>query len=1838
MGNALQDRIKNWKKSLLDFGKRNRLINFKDTKRSSLKITIDYDNALFESSESHKELFNLIVGQEKTLKFPFAKDIQIDEEGEEIYPEIVKGDVKTNSTLGESQKTLKALRYKARTSIEEQGLNTLFLAFGFLDWNESEISKQRLKSPLILVPIHLTIESLTSPYMMSLGDDEIVINPTLSHKLHNDFGIEIPTFDYLHEDIEEYLSRLEKIVKLKNWHIIRDTNLTTLSFLKINMYNDLERNEEKLENNLLINALVGNSAPINIPKEFNNYDHDAKVKPKDVFQVVDADSSQQDAILLSKSNVSFVLQGPPGTGKSQTITNIIAEAIADGRKVLFVSEKMAALQVVYKRLENVGLADFCLTLHSHKANKKDILSELDKSVNLDRKKVRDEIIDKLNLLEFKRQELNKYQEELHVEHSSLNYSIYKVNGLLAKLESTPEVIIKISNVENVTREQLSNICYTLDEYSKTTSRRSEDYSKNTWRNTTVETMTHEFRHEIDSKVTAILPQLEAIKNLIDKCTNEMGNSHIPSINYMKSLIKTLTILAKSPIIPARWINDDINKLIKDAKTYKRVREEIDKAYNSLKSVYEQQLFDLNGEEKNKQLMELTNKVASKLQLSKVEGNVINELKQTLESVGIISEKLIELNTKTTSVTQDLGLELPRTFEDMQFIAKLSQLLLLDISPTELWFDKERFNNIDSVLQKAQTSHNEILELKRDILKTFDQDLFDVDFYPMLQRFRSSYNSIFRVLKGSYRKDIKKLNQYKSDGVKLNYDGALQILGKLKDISDKTKLIENDLDMYRSYFGQKYTSLNTDWQTITESLKRFSSLINLFKLHHIPDGLKKNLLSQTIPKDKLVDLDHVYISNFSDDIISKLNEYLILKYNHETEYSTIHEELSTVLKEGELLLECCHSILDVRKEVGTLSEIMSEILQLCKFQENEKFLENKCESNCHRYADYYQKEDTKWQEIIDALEFSKELKELMLTQNLPKHFINKVCEEHKTISFCKSKLDELTKLDKDLEANIQWALNLFEKTEDLENYHITDLSDRLAHCKDNKKLLEEWIDYQTNKRKCKDLGLLPYINEVEEKELDTHHIENAYLKQFYRLWLDAVLPNSPNVQAFRGRVHERNIKEFQDLDKMQFPIAQSRVRERAFEKIPDFNTITSTKDEIGILKRELHKKRGIMPLRRLFKSIPTLLTSLKPCFMMSPLSVSVFLEAQSYNFDLIVFDEASQVHTEDAIGAIMRGQQVIIVGDTKQLPPTNFFVSSLEDDDFDTDQDETSEQEDVGGYESILDESVTVLPERSLRWHYRSRHEHLIAFSNIKIYKNSLITFPSSINKASDLGVEYIYVSDGIYDRSAKRNNVKEAQKVANLVFEHCKQTPNRTLGVVTFSEAQQQAIDAAIRQRRLQDRTYEHFFAEDNEEPFFIKNLENVQGDERDTIIFSIGYAKDATGKMYMNFGPLSKEGGHRRLNVAITRAKYNIKLVGSIVPTDIDLERTSAEGVRLLRSYIEFAQQGIIALQNELSYNEQSLDFDSPFEEAVYDFLIENEFQVVTQVGCSGFRIDMAVKHPKLSGIFVIGIECDGATYHSARTARERDRLRQMVLEDMGWTIHRIWSTDWIKDQKTEGEKLIAAIKRALIKMDTPKIPFVADSLNTTIGTLMIEDIEEDVEVSDTTNTYGFIPYERIDSDNIENLSPQIAIKEVIRMEQPIHFQELCKRVAPLYGNEKVTSKIRNEVENVFKYYLREEIELVGEFISLKNFELTQVRMHNTDDDYIRQIEHISNEELSLALKIIVDKSYGITPDSLFDATRAELGYKRMGENIRISIHSVYSELINNEELKEVDGKVQIC
>ncbi len=444
----------------------------------------------------------------------------------------------------------------------------------------------------------------------------------------------------------------------------------------------------------------------------------------------------------------------------------------------------------------------------------------------------------------------------------------------------------------------------------------------------------------------------------------------------------------------------------------------------------------------------------------------------------------------------------------------------------------------------------------------------------------------------------------------------------------------------------------------------------------------------------------------------------------------------------------------------------------------------------------------------------------------------------------------------------------------------------------------------------------------------------------------------------------------------------------------------------------------IPVRRLLSSIPKLLPRLKPCVLMSPLSVAQYLDSTHEHFDVVIFDEASQIPVWDAIGAIARGSQLIVVGDPKQLPPTNFFGKSE-----DEEEEVAPENTDL---ESILDELLSAgLRHKRLQWHYRSRHEGLIAFSNRHYYENDLLTFPSPETELG--GVRFRHIEEARYDKGKSRTNPGEARALVDELVRRLldPQEGRKSYGVVTFSVAQQQLVEDLLDQKRREHPEIEVHFGDAppvESEPVFVKNLENVQGDERDVILFSICYGPDESGKVSMNFGPLNRDGGERRLNVAITRAKHEVLVFSGLRGDQIDLTRTRSRGVRDLKYFLEYAERGPKALAAATSATADA-NADSEFERLVAKRIRDAGYEVHFQVGCSGYRIDLGIVDPKAPGRYILGVECDGATYHRAATARDRDKLRQLILEGLGWKLHRIWSTDWWHDAEGQTSRLLQVL-----------------------------------------------------------------------------------------------------------------------------------------------------------------------------------------------------------------------
>lgn len=552
------------------------------------------------------------------------------------------------------------------------------------------------------------------------------------------------------------------------------------------------------------------------------------------------------------------------------------------------------------------------------------------------------------------------------------------------------------------------------------------------------------------------------------------------------------------------------------------------------------------------------------------------------------------------------------------------------------------------------------------------------------------------------------------------------------------------------------------------------------------------------------------------------------------------------------------------------------------------------------------------------------------------------------------------------------------------------------------------------------GLGPLVAALERGELAAEGVSEAFERAFGEPWFNANADADPVIRGFNAERHNADVAAFRELDRAAIGGASGVIASRVAGAGAGV-----AEAELALIRREVQKKRRHLPTRRLIASTTQALPVLKPCFLMSPLSVAQYLDPSLPPFDLVIFDEASQIPVWDAVGAMVRGRSVIVVGDARQLPPTRFFSIGEGEGDEEIEDGPGEIDEDM---ESILDEcNAAGVPSLRLRWHYRSRHETLIAFSNRHYYNDDLQTFPSPQERSEELGVTLRHVADGVYDRGGDRTNAVEARRVVEDVVERLRAHGGReSVGIVTFNIAQRALIEDLLDEKRREHPEIEPYFTAAVEEPVFVKNLENVQGDERDAIVFSVGYGPDASGTFGMNFGPLNQQGGERRLNVAVTRARRRLVVFSSLRAEQIDLRRTDAVGVRHFRAFLEYAERGPGALAHTgETLRRGAAAFD--LEHAVRDALVERGWAVDTRIGCAGYRIDLGVRHPRRPGEYVLGIECDGASYRAAATARDRDRLRGEVLAGLGWRMARVWSIEWRLHQRGCVERLEAAIRAGL-------------------------------------------------------------------------------------------------------------------------------------------------------------------------------------------------------------------
>jgi len=772
---------------------------------------------------------------------------------------------------------------------------------------------------------------------------------------------------------------------------------------------------------------------------------------------------------------------------------------------------------------------------------------------------------------------------------------------------------------------------------------------------------------------------------------------------------------------------------------------------------------------------------------------------------------------------------------------------------------------------------------------------------------------------------------------------------------------------------------------------------------------------------------------------------------------------------------------------------------------------------------------------------------------PEHLVRAIADDNVRASLSAALEDIKRADDPSLRNGIAFVESVFSQSEEistsivLNRLAVGELIEWLAMRVRDADRISEWVGYINASEEIRRVGLETLRDEILDGRVRVDEAVGVLRRRFYSLWLDEAYRGETALGEFDLAQHDQTVGKFREVDRFCVTNGFARVRSKILDHtcgLAGSDGQAPERSELGILLREVNKKKRHLPLRRLFAAIPTLLPKLKPCLMMSPLAVSTYFGDSNIRFDVVIFDEASQVRPHDAICAIYRGRQLVVAGDQKQLPPTSFFERLGSDD-----AGEDEELEHISSdYESILDMCTTLgLPRQRLKWHYRSRRESLIAFSNWHYYGGELITFPSVRDVDGSSGVAFSYVENGRWAGGAAGGlNQVEAEQIADAVIRHASEQPDKSLGVITMNMAQQELISDLIDARRRESLHLEDFFSDNNSDKFFIKNLETVQGDERDVIFLGVGYAKDDAGKLSHNFGPLNRQGGERRLNVAITRARESLTIFTSIRADDIDLSRTQSRGAKLLKAYIDFAEHGRKALASAETENSER-DFDSDFEAEVARALTDQGLEVRRQIGCSGFRIDLALVHPEHPGRFVLGVECDGATYHSSATARDRDRLRQDVLENLGWKLCRIWSTDWVRDPRRQIQKMLDAYQRNLTIDGS-----ACSSKNEVEELIPTKGVNRTVQQRQQT-----LPqFSTIDDVPIAILNQ--AIIDAIKSYGAMPLEDLMQSVARKLGFHRTGSRIRDRLSGVVK-----NLERQGKLVAKQNGDTKSYELYTPNVPY---------------------------------------------------------------------------
>ena len=1310
-------KLTQWEHKLLDLSLRNMLINMRMTK--AVVPLLSSDVSLLEDALSDGEEFQVM---------PRPADMSIAGEGgvpveglSELGPfaEFIALECKHKRlhslyTEKELNSCLTKMYRSAKTSMEENGASTLYLALGLLRWFESKNSAAARYAPIVLVPIDIIRKSASKGYAMHMRDEDAQINITLLEFLKQKFdtpiyGLNPPPMDMHGLDLPKVFAIIRHaVMNLPMWDVVEAGFIGNFSFSQFVMWNDIHNNSEFLENNKIVHSLMTGAVDwdCTIP---DGVDTDEAYLP------VTVDSSQLRAINMAAADLSFVLHGPPGTGKSQTITAMVANALTKGKTVLFVAEKIAALEVVQRRLAALGIQDFCLELHSNKATKKAVLDQLRRGLEIGVWGMKTDYDKKIQDIRKMRAELDAYAKALHMER----------------------------------------------------------------------------------------PFGKSLRQLMD--IYEMIPELNKSVRFDHAYVGTLTA-------------SDL-----DHQAYS-----LERLIAAGKGV---------GHPHHHPLMAVHNTEYSQ------------RLKFDLESViRAYAEALKKFQADVNGFAALMEIKAPVTEDEYRDICNYAQSV---IAAEEIPAFLRQSSNVDREFVMPETYLT-----KRQAFSVRQAD------------FPSKWNENF------LRMDMKPYRE--------KYDQA-----------------------NKKFFGK-----GKALASLTAELQAFAAF--------------------AVETDRIP----VYLTD-------------ITIYQQEVqEMSAAEAELSYEWKQILKVYDTADALQSYKDRIKSQLQIMSQFSEQIRKLESAGTLES-----C----------------IQKAKALAAQQDAVMKTEN------------------------ETTEL-------LDLSFDHFEG-----NY----LESRLRLCVcilENAASIKDWIVYQQYAAECRQRGLGP-ICDAYEAGLPHDEVMTVYLRSIYRAIILSVIEKEPVLNGFTGIGFNEKIAQFKKMDQEFMDLTKDEMFYKLTHQLPTSNDSVEVSRELNLLRRAISSNGRGLSIRTLFEQIPNVLTRLCPCMLMSPISAAQYLKAENDLFDIVIFDEASQLPTCKAVGVLARGKNAVIVGDPNQMPPTSFFAGNTVDED----------NLDIEDLDSILDDCLALgMPSAYLHWHYRSRHESLIAFSNQEFYENSMFTFPSVNDRERRVSLVKV---DGFFDRGKGRVNETEARTIVAEIRRRYKdpELKDQTVGVVTFNISQQTLIEDLLQEEYQKDAAFDKW-ANVGEEPLFVKNLENVQGDERDVILFSIAFGPDAEGRLSLNFGPLNKEGGWKRLNVAVSRARTEMVVFTAMTADMIDLKRTKSKGVEALKDFLEFAQKG--RLQGD--YMENRMENAQGIMEHICQAVTAGGYQYQRAVGHSKFKVDIAVINPYNPEEYLLGIILDGESYRQSQNTKDREVAQVSVLSGLGWELHRIWTMDWWDNREKELAKLM--------------------------------------------------------------------------------------------------------------------------------------------------------------------------------------------------------------------------